>query len=392
MQAQPAERIRCYLTDGGVRRAALESRHVGPETGDGAPGRTGLETLDEGLGELEPELESLPRIDLPPLGRRRQLEDAVRYPKVGGLATRHVQPAGDDDGVEKGQAQHRGQCADAILGIDPQQDRMQTEQLAGGVQIDQLVDQRVRRPWRREPPAHGLAHLPAARNRLGQPHVTERRIGPPQLGPPDLFVALRAAVLTGNGAQPFVGAEGNVRQRAESRRHGRLLAPGGFGSTCRAIALERRRHRLPDQRLEDDGAPATWAHAGVERLDGAADRRAREGSVGYGRRGRIDLAQVRRPQHDVGEEPGQRPRLEVGGAALLGDGGARHPAAATVQVEDYLTGLGPGLDRGHELGSRGSRGEPLESGQGWNAGELGLGFCGGTPDHAAIVTDAPAGE
>ena len=73
---------------------------------------------------------------------------------------------------------------------------------------------------------------------------------------------------------------------------------------------------------------------------------------GYRLGGGIDLAQVRRPEDDLGQQPGQRPSFEVGDAALLGDGSSRYPPPPAGQVEDYVTRLGPGLDFCYEIRRR----------------------------------------
>ena len=75
------------------------------------------------------------------------------------------------------------------------------------------------------------------------------------------------------------------------------------------------------------------------------------------------MADVRRPEHDLGEHPGQRRRFDRDRAALAIEGGAGHPAAAAGEIDDDVAGAGVRLDpRGEQRRRRGGR-EPIERGQ-----------------------------
>ena len=77
---------------------------------------------------------------------------------------------------------------------------------------------------------------------------------------------------------------------------------------------------------------------------------------GDGLERRVEMADVRRPEDDLGEQAGQRVRLHGDGPPLPVDGGAGHPAAATVEVDDDVAGRRVGVDRArHEIGRRGAR-------------------------------------
>jgi hypothetical protein len=111
-----------------------------------------------------------------------------------------VLAARKEDRVQEREPKHRRQGADALVGIDPGQDGVQAEELAGCVQIDELVDERVSWPRGWESPAHLLAHFAAGWDGLGQMQVAGYRIGSLKSGAAQLFVARCATVLTGNGS------------------------------------------------------------------------------------------------------------------------------------------------------------------------------------------------
>ena len=285
---------------------------------------------------------------------------------------------------------------------------MEAHELPGRVEVEQLIHKGVRWSGRRKTPAHPFSDL-AGRDRLRQPQVGERGLGLSQVRGAELLAALRAAILAGEGDQRLLrpdlefgqsrraggrGARSGARSRALAATRGRGLATP-FGATlCAGCAarLDGQHHGPPHHRLEDHAPAAARACAGVHILDGPPDRGTGQRRTGDGRGRGIYVAGGGRPEHHVREEPGQRPHLEVGRAALLGDRGPGHPAAAAVEVQHHLARFGPCLDRSHELRGGRGRGKPLEKGQRRNAVEHRLGVCGGAPDHAPIVTDAPPPE
>ena len=66
------------------------------------------------------------------------------------------------------------------------------------------------------------------------------------------------------------------------------------------------------------------------------------------------MTDVRRTQHDLGEEPGERARFDGDGAALPVERGAGDPAAAAGEVGDDVAGAGVGLDAGREQARSGA--------------------------------------
>ncbi len=66
---------------------------------------------------------------------------------------------------------------------------------------------------------------------------------------------------------------------------------------------------------------------------GVASRRG-----GQALEGRVEVAYIRRPQHDLRQHPGQRIRFERHGSALTIDGRPGDPAPATEQVGDDVPG------------------------------------------------------
>ena len=87
-----------------------------------------------------------------------------------------------------------------------------------------------------------------------------------------------------------------------------------------------------------------------------------------GRRGHalergVEVANVRRTEHDLREHPGQRRRFDGDRAALTVQRGASHPATTPGQVDDDVARAGVRLDPGRQQRRRRGRREPLEGGQ-----------------------------
>ena len=119
----------------------------------------------------------------------------------------------------------------------------------------------------------------------------------------------------------------------------------------------------PGELVGDEHPPAGRA-AGREQV---ADRHL-EAGLPPGRRGHalergVEVAHVRRTQHDLREHPGQRRRFDGDRAALTVERGASHPATPPGQVDDDVAGAGVRLDPGRQQRRRRGRREPLEGGQ-----------------------------
>ena len=171
---------------------------------------------------------------------------------------------------------------------------------------------------------------------------------------------------------PDVGVEPDAGRRrraapgaAPSRRAGRgRPCSGSAGRPAAArpasdAALGVRTTAHDD--LVDDERPAAGRAAGREQVA----ERDLEARLAARRRGhalerRVEVADVGRPQDDLGEHPGQRARLERDRPALAVDRGAGHPAAAAEQVGDDVAGARVELDPGGDQRGRRRRRRPLE--------------------------------
>ncbi len=129
-----------------------------------------------------------------------------------------VQAAGEYDRVEECEPQRSRDRADSVLVVDAIEDGVEAEQLTWRVQVDELIDERMRRPWRGEAISDGLPDLALRQDRLGQVQITERGVGLAQLRAADLRVASRTAVFARRGPERLVGV---VRVGRQRRRAGR---------------------------------------------------------------------------------------------------------------------------------------------------------------------------
>jgi hypothetical protein len=274
----------------------------------------------EGLDQLQPGLEGLPRVEFVPLaGPCRHLENAVGDPQRRRLAVRDVEPAGQDDRVQERQPQRRGHRADAILGVDPVRIACRPRSWRGVCRsiswstsgcVGRGAGNR-RRIASRTSPLAGIDSASRTSPRIGSADRSS--------APPSLLAALGAAVLAGDRPERLFGPEPDLRQ-------GRRNAPPSMRWSTRwsperptrrpwratwqlVLAWAPRRPRRPASRSaarpssRGSRAAAARAGAGVQGLDRPPDRGAGEGRVGDQRHRRVDLAQVRRAQHYVGEKP-----------------------------------------------------------------------------------------
>ena len=167
------------------------------------------------------------------------------------------------------------------------------------------------------------------------------------------------------GADPLevVGVErrlAQLRAAALVAADRAAVVPGGPVASAPAmpgLVVDR-----PDD-LVDDERPAARRAAGREHVadrDLEARFAARRGGQALERG--VEMADVGRPQDDLGEHPVERARLERDGAALAVDGGPGDPAAAAEQVGDDVAGPGVRVDPRGDDGRRRRRREAVEDG------------------------------
>jgi len=266
-------------------------------------------------------------------------------------------------------------------------------ELSGCVQVDQLIDQRVscrgagnrRRISSRTSP---LAGTDSARRTSPSVGSAVRSPEPPA-----------APALAHRNSRATLGASLAVRMPARGGNRRRTTSPPSCCDSRPGLCVSRRHSpsrsrpgrargdRLPDHRLEDRRRPHRGQSAGEQRIDRAANCRAGQRRVARALTAesiwRGPEAAARRR-----EKPGQRPRLEIRAAALLRDSRrATQPPRPFRSRRLHRVSSTP--QWGHEFRGRRGRRESLENGQRRNADEPRLEVCGGAPDHASIVTDAP---
>ena len=173
----------------------------------------------------------------------------------------------------------------------------------------------------------------------------------------------------GSGGRSPRGPPGRARARSRAPRRrprGRRGAaprrgragPGrpGSGTTGASAAATASPVRLPDQLVEGERPAAGGTGRRELLVDPGAQARRAEGRGGHGLERRVEMAEVGRPDDDVGEEPGQRRRLDRDGSPAEGEGGPGDPSTAPEQVDDRVVGGRGGLDpRRDEPGREGRR-------------------------------------
>ena len=130
-----------------------------------------------------------------------------------------------------------------------------------------------------------------------------------------------------------------------------------------AVMHAHRRIGLPLELVGREVSTAGRAPGGEEIGDREAEAAVTVRRCPESGEGGIEVAQIGRAEHDLGEETGQRACLEAEPAALAIDRGSGDPPAAAVQVGDDVAGRRIGLQPGmHEL-RRWRLREALEGGQ-----------------------------
>ena len=233
--------------------------------------------------------------------------------------------------MEKREPQRGGDLGCAQVTVDPGQDRVEAAQLSLRVEAEDRVGKRLRTGAEHgEPSPEVLAHGGIERERAGEIDVRGLRGRLVQL------VAPPAAIEAGGTAKGTPGGH-DVAARVGPFPDQLLGSerPAAGRATCR-------------EPLGDPGAQA-----------GRAERRGADGLEGG-----VEVPQIGRPNHHVGQEPGERRGLDRERAPAQRQGRPGHPATPPGKVHHHVVRLAARLDRGGQGGVGMGRGEPVEGGQG----------------------------
>ena len=291
------------------RRAVAEAPEVRPEPGlDRAEGAA-LESLDESPHESDPVLEGEPRVPLAPLAASRRAHPPALDPERPDPPGEAVEAARREQRVEEPEAQRSLDGSGPEVALNAFEDRLQADELAGRVEVEQAVDERLAPLHDGEPVAEPVPGDIGVVGEAARPRVI-------------VLVERRRSLL---GPAPLAAADGAAE----------VLA-GGRGLGTGSIVVGR--GAGPDE-LVGREHPLAGRAAGREEV---ADRdlQARLAARGGGHRleRRVEVAQVRRAEHQLGKESRQRARFEADRRSLAGDRRVGNPAAPTVEIEDDVTG------------------------------------------------------
>ncbi len=190
----------------------------------------------------------------------------------------------------------------------------------------------------------------------GESQVPRSRFGVAQLRTAQLLLTRRQRN-SRRMARPAAGPGAASSRPAPIRRPARPCPRRACAGACHA-------HRpAPRPATRGRRPSADRARAGEELLDGLLDGGIEEWPDRDRLGRRVEVTNVRRAHHDIGQKARQRQGFEVCGATLPGDRGSRDPAATAVEIEDDLARLGPRLDLGGDVGDRGRRSESVEDRQ-----------------------------
>ena len=236
-------------------------------------------------------------------------------------------------GVEQREPQRRLDRRGAEVALDAFEDRLQADQLARRVQVEQAVDERLGALDDREPIPE-----PAA----GDVGALGGRLGPLEI----VLVERRGALL----AAAALAAADRAAVVLSGRRRGRSSRRPRSASACTG----------PDELVGDEHPLARRAAGREQVADRVLQARLAAGRRAHRLERRVEVAEVRRAQDELGEEPGQRARLDADRAALAVDRGVGDPAAAAVQVEHDVARPRVRLEPRRDEARRRRRGEAIE--------------------------------
>ncbi len=289
-----------------VARPLSEAAQILAEPGLERPGDPALEMLDEPAHDPERVLERKPRVALAKLGPRLRADVTRRDAQRARLARLGREPAGRQDRVQQRQAERGQDRRGPEVPLDPFQDGPESDQLAIRMEIEQFIGEVLGAIHDREAREHGSTH----------------RCGP-DIGrcPPQVVGVQRR--LTAFGPATLVAADGAAVVAGQ-----RLDPPGDPG-----VVADRPDHLVDDQRT---------AARSASRREVIADRGLEAGLTpgrgGHALERRIEVPDVGRSQHDLGEHPRQRARFERDGLALAIERRAGNPATTSEQVGHDIAG------------------------------------------------------
>jgi hypothetical protein len=134
--------------------------------------RATLESLDEAAHEADAVLEGEPRVALSPLGRAGRTDPSALDPERADPAREAVEPAGRQERVEEGEAEGGFDGRRTQVALDPLEDRLEPDELARAVEIEQPFDEAVAAVEHREAIAKAVADdIGAIRCRAGSNDV-----------------------------------------------------------------------------------------------------------------------------------------------------------------------------------------------------------------------------
>ena len=222
-------------------------------------------------------------------------------------------------GMQEGEPERALDGRRAQIRLDASEDRAEPDELPFRVQGEQVVDELVTALRRREPLAKPLPDRRAADLLAGPASIRDRRL--------DRLV-LRSALL--------VSAQ---------------------------LAAVVNLHRLvldPFELVDRETSPAARALRGEQLVDREPQAGLTERRCGQRRERGVEVAEVRRSEDDLGQEPAQRAQFEGERAALPIDRRPCDPPTSPEQVRDDVAGLAPGFQSGPNEVRRWRRSDPLK--------------------------------
>ncbi len=292
--AERQQAARAGEAEDGRRRSLAQAAQVLAEPRLDRSGRSALEPLDEAADLAEGVLEGEPRVALAELGAALRPDVPGRHPQGSRPAGLGGEPAGRQDGMDEGQAEGGQHGRSAQVALDPLEDRAEADELARGMQVEQLVGQVVRPVDVRKPATQRLAHRlePDVGRDPAQVVGVERRLT--LLRATALVATDGAAVVLGHGrVRPATPASSSTAHRTSS------------ATRVRPQVAQRVANRSPIDTLRLDSrrgeaaipwnAASRWRTSGGRRTTSASMRASGVDSSDTARRWRSRAARATQP-------------------------------------------------------------------------------------------------